>query len=63
TWQPITSNSTEDNLRPIVPANHPGQTFVLWMRGSYETYKKYNTSIVLRTGAKIRTSTKVNCQR
>jgi BNR repeat-containing family member len=53
TWQPITSNSTEDNLRPIVPANHPGQTFVLWMKGSYKTYTKYNTAIVLRTDAKI----------
>jgi hypothetical protein len=45
-WQPITSDSKVDNLRPIVPADHPGKTFVLWYRGRYETYTKFETEVV-----------------
>lgn len=52
-WKSITSDSTEDNLRPIVPADHPGETFVLWMRGNYRTYRDYDTAIVLKTDAAI----------
>jgi hypothetical protein len=46
-WEPITENSTADNLRPIVPANHPRGTFVLWMRGTYRAYTDYETLILL----------------
>ena len=47
TWQFVTLDSTEDNLRPIVPINN-GQTrnMLLWMRGSYETYTNYDLEIV-----------------
>ncbi len=52
-WKPITSNSTEDNLRPIVPAYHPGETFVLWMKGTYIGFIDYKTHIVLKTDARL----------
>lgn len=48
TWQPITVDSTEDNLRPVVPADHGGGTFVLWMQGEYPSYTEYRTRIMLK---------------
>jgi hypothetical protein len=51
-WQPITKDSRVDNLRPIVPAHHPGKTFVLWYRGRYQTYTKFETEVVGYTDAK-----------
>lgn len=35
TWQPITANSTVDNLRPIVPRWDDPRTVLVWMRGTY----------------------------
>jgi hypothetical protein len=34
-WEPLTANSTVDNLRPIVPAWHDPRTALVWMRGTY----------------------------
>jgi hypothetical protein len=34
-WQPLTANSSMDNLRPIVPAGNDPRTVLVWMRGSY----------------------------
>jgi len=51
TWQALTSNSTTDNLRPIVPAHHPGKVFVLWYRGTYRTYTSFETEVVAFTDA------------
>ncbi len=45
-WTAVTANSTKDNLRPIVPANHPGKTFVLWYRGVYRAYTDFETEVV-----------------
>ncbi len=45
-WAPITYNSTVDNIRPIVPRWDNEHTALLWMRGTYTTYKNYNMSIV-----------------
>lgn len=50
-WLPITSSSTQDNLRPIVPSHHPGKTFVLWFRGKYNSYTDYKTEVVAFTDA------------
>jgi hypothetical protein len=46
TWTPITENSTEDNLRPIVPYWDSSRTVLLWMRGTYSSAQTYSTSIV-----------------
>jgi hypothetical protein len=55
TWHflPLTTNSAVDNLRPIVPAGHPGQTFAVWFRGSYRTYTDFDTELVALTDAKL----------
>jgi hypothetical protein len=45
-WAPITYDSTIDNLRPVVPRGPAGGTALLWMRGSYTSFTRFNTSIV-----------------
>jgi hypothetical protein len=45
-WQPITFNSTMDNIRPIVPNWDANHTALLWMRGSYSSYTSYDMDIV-----------------
>ena len=45
-WQPITFNSTEDNIRPIVPKWDANHTALLWMRGTYSSYTHYDLDIV-----------------
>ena len=42
----ITNNSSIDNLRPIVPKRNSNQTALLWFRGTYRTYRDYDTQIV-----------------
>jgi hypothetical protein len=46
TWSPITYQSSADNLRPVVPRGARQETVLLWMRGKYNSYTNYNTSIV-----------------
>jgi hypothetical protein len=45
-WTPITQNSTQDNLRPIVPFWDSPKTALLWERGDYVSAQAYSTSIV-----------------
>lgn len=48
TWssQVITSGSSEDNLRPLVPRGHSSDELgLIWMKGSYPTYISYATSL------------------
>ncbi len=54
-WQfhALTANSAVDNLRPIVPSGHPGQTFVLWFRGEYRSYQDFKTELVVVTDANL----------
>lgn len=44
-WDYITKNSTEDNIRPIIP-EWDGGTILLWCRGTYWTYTNYDMDIV-----------------
>ncbi|HEY4376100.1 MAG TPA: BNR-4 repeat-containing protein [Acidimicrobiales bacterium] len=46
TWSPITHDSKVDNLRPDIVAGTNGQWALLWMRGTFTTYQKYDTQIV-----------------
>jgi hypothetical protein len=46
TWKALTQNSTQDNLRPIVPKWDASHTLLLWMRGTYNTAQKMTMSIV-----------------
>jgi hypothetical protein len=46
-WEPITANSTADNLRPIVPKWQDPRTALVWMRGTYEKNRgKWTTAVV-----------------
>jgi hypothetical protein len=45
-WMPVTKDSTEDNLRPIIPKPSDGKTAVLWLRGDYRTYTDYSLKVV-----------------
>jgi hypothetical protein len=48
TWEftPITSDSAQDNLRPIVPVAPDGSRVVLWLRGTYRAYTDYDLEAV-----------------
>ena len=46
TWSPITANSTVDNIRPVVPVWEPGHTALLWLRGTYTSYQRYDLDVV-----------------
>jgi hypothetical protein len=51
TWQAaqIASGSSTDNVRPFLPRGLPkGNDQLLWMRGFYDRYWKFKTSIVAR---------------
>jgi hypothetical protein len=46
-WEPITSNSPVDNLRPIVPKWDDPRTVVVWMRGTYRNnHGEWTTAVV-----------------
>ncbi len=46
-WEPITRDSGVDNLRPIVPQWNSENTLLLWFRGTYRTYRDYQTEVVM----------------
>lgn len=46
TFAAITHDSTLDNLRPILPIGGTGRTALLWFRGTYRTYRHYQTEVV-----------------
>ena len=48
-WTRITSNSTIDNLRPIVPVWDNPQTALIWMRGTYRNNRGEWTTKVVST--------------
>ncbi|MNL20797.1 hypothetical protein D3C87_1420600 [compost metagenome] len=44
----LTSNSTLNNIRPYVVDNYTGiKPIVLWMKGIYEHYTRYNTDLLI----------------
>jgi hypothetical protein len=49
TWIPITSNSSGDNLRPLVPAWKDRRTALVWMRGAYRVNRGEWTTRVMAT--------------
>lgn len=46
-FEPITGDSSQDNLRPIVPRGVGSQTALLWLRGTYRTYTDYHQNVML----------------
>jgi len=47
TWrvEEITRDSTELNVRPVVPRGYDGVGHVLWMTGEYELFTRFHTAI------------------
>jgi hypothetical protein len=45
-WEAVTTNSSVDNFRPIVPKWKPGKEALLWFRGTYQTAQKFTTNVV-----------------
>ncbi len=45
-WRPVTRDSIEDNLRPIVPICANGRSPLLWLRGTYSMYTNYDLDVV-----------------
>jgi hypothetical protein len=46
-WEPITANSTVDNLRPLVPKWEDPRTALVWMRGTYSSNRgEWTTAVV-----------------
>jgi hypothetical protein len=50
-WTPITSDSTVDNIRPIIPVWDESHTALLWLRGTYTTYQDFDLDVVALVGA------------
>ena len=46
TWSPVTRDSDADNLRPVVPIGCGTRTILLWLRGTYTSFTKYDLDIV-----------------
>jgi len=45
-WQAVTTNSISDNLRPYVPRGQTGLPAVIWFRGKYSNYTRYQCECV-----------------
>ncbi len=48
-FEPLTANSTMDNLRPVVPAWDDARTALVWMRGTYRHNRGAWTTAVVAT--------------
>lgn len=46
TWQAITSNSTNDHLRPIIPEGSPFDHTLVWFNGTYNSYTNYSCRVL-----------------
>jgi hypothetical protein len=45
-WEPVTRDSTVDNLRPVVPRSPGRDPIPLWLRGTYRSYTDYELEVV-----------------
>ncbi len=45
-WEALTSNSSADNLRPVIPEFPGGPRVILWAHGKLKTYSDYHLDIV-----------------
>jgi hypothetical protein len=45
-WEPVTMNSPNENLRPVVPKWDAQNTALVWFRGNYQTAQMYSAEVV-----------------
>lgn len=59
---PITQNSPNKNVRPVVPWGPPGEIEVLWMSGQYDHYSAsgYHTQLRELTSGRAPTTTRIS---
>lgn len=59
TWQAVTTNSANDNLRPIVPESSPFDHTLVWFNGTYNSYTNFSCRVlaILRNNLTLRNST------
>ncbi|MGI8754420.1 MAG: hypothetical protein ACR2MB_00885 [Acidimicrobiales bacterium] len=50
TWTPVTENSSQDNIRPVVAAD-AGREVLAWMGGKYWSWTDFDTHILVRHSA------------
>jgi len=46
TWTPMTMNSQNENLRPVMPKWDTKNSALLWFRGNYQTAQMYSAEVV-----------------
>ena len=54
TWQPVTANSAQDNLRPIIPSGSPFDETLVWFNGTYASYTNYDARVLAILRNKLR---------
>jgi hypothetical protein len=47
-WTAVTAGSSVDNIRPVVPSWKDGPTALLWLRGKFPRFTRYELEVVLR---------------
>lgn len=47
-WAPLTPDATADNFRPLLPASDEATDALVWMRGEYASYTRWETDVVGR---------------
>jgi hypothetical protein len=54
TWSftPVTTDSTADNLRPMMPEG-ADEPILVWLRGNYRTYTDFDQAVVCLVGDEI----------
>jgi hypothetical protein len=45
-WRAVTADSSVDNIRPVVPVWDANHTALLWLRGTYTSYRDYDLDVV-----------------
>jgi len=45
-WEALTQNSMQDNIRPIMPDGGGKYEVLLWLRGSMKSYMDYDFDVV-----------------
>ncbi|HEX4982975.1 MAG TPA: hypothetical protein VFV63_14810, partial [Ilumatobacteraceae bacterium] len=45
-WTAVTADSTVDNIRPIIPPGEAEYAALLWLRGTYISYREYDLDVV-----------------
>ncbi|MFN8016651.1 MAG: hypothetical protein U0P45_00870 [Acidimicrobiales bacterium] len=50
TWEPLTRDSEEDNIRPVIAAGGTAKA-LCWMRGKYWSWTDFDTRLVVRKAA------------